>query len=599
MFKYERIVLLISLLLTSVVFSDNLMDGIITAKEIWLSLAVIIILGWLLIKLLSLNSIKVYFNKIDILVILICIYIILNSFFNNTLYIDNTLHRIFLIGIYFAVRNLNFFKNKSTVKQFYYSVFFIAICQIIIALLQVFNVVPTYYPFVPTGLFINPSGFSIFVGSMGTLCFSLFIFQRDTFIRIISLAIFLFAILILAFCSSRASWVAMFITMILSLIYKYNLKIIILGLRTKLLLLIPLFITLSILAFYLYQYKVNSALGRLLIWRVCVNMVVDSPVFGCGPDSFPAKYMFFQADYFINHPSELGISGRLAGNVRNAFNDTLQFVCENGFSGLVILIAIIVLVIRTKKVYIESSYKRSLYISSGFSLVSIIISSFFSYPFSIPVIQIWCMILLAILATPSSSIKTILITKYYIRGTLLCINISIILILLFYTKLKYESFKEWRNLETSSPTTDKRHLNNLLEIAKKNSGLYHYSGFLITLANYYIKNKEFEKAISVLEKAKQLSTNTAIYYQLGFSYEQLKLYAKAEDNYKLVYYAVPNLLKPKYLLALLYMNSSQWEQWELLSREVLNFTPKIESIETQTMKSNISILINTVNDTYQ
>ena len=52
----------------------------------------------------------------------------------------------------------------------------------------------------------------------------------------------------------------------------------------------------------IYYYKKDSADGRLLIWRVSIDMIADAPLVGHGIGTFENKYMYYQAQYFESHP---------------------------------------------------------------------------------------------------------------------------------------------------------------------------------------------------------------------------------------------------------------------------------------------------------
>lgn len=87
-------------------------------------------------------------------------------------------------------------------------------------------------------------------------------------------------------------------------------------------LLITLFVACFVAgSFMLYHQKMDSANGRLLIWKVSSEMIKDKPILGHGYGTFQAKYMDYQAEYFKNNPDSK--FEFLADNVKHPFNEFL------------------------------------------------------------------------------------------------------------------------------------------------------------------------------------------------------------------------------------------------------------------------------------
>lgn len=95
---------------------------------------------------------------------------------------------------------------------------------------------------------------------------------------------------------SRASWLSFAIgilTFFSPLIIKHLPKSIII--RTGSLLILICLCTYLISG--LYSYKKDSADGRILIWKISLEMVKDKPILGYGFDGFRKNYMNYQAAY--------------------------------------------------------------------------------------------------------------------------------------------------------------------------------------------------------------------------------------------------------------------------------------------------------------
>ena len=96
------------------------------------------------------------------------------------------------------------------------------------------------------------------------------------------------------------------------------------------------------------------------------------------------------------------------------------------------------------------------------------------------------------------------------------------------------------------------------------------------------------QAIAGLEQAKKFSTDKGIYYGLAKLCTYQKNYARAESQYRFICYALPQLLTPKYLLALFYYNTGQAAKFEQLAWQIISFKPKVISPETTGVQLEIT-----------
>ena len=135
--------------------------------------------------------------------------------------------------------------------------------------------------------------------------------------------------------------------------------------------------SLVLLLFGCYWMKKDSADGRLLIWKCCINMVKDAPWTGHGIGSFEAHYMDYQADYFKQH--EQSRYSMLADNVKQPFNEYLKILLNFGIVGILVLFLLIGAIVYCYKKNSNTEKKIGFY-----SLISIGTFSLFSYPFTYP-----------------------------------------------------------------------------------------------------------------------------------------------------------------------------------------------------------------------
>ncbi|MDE5944418.1 MAG: O-antigen ligase family protein [Rikenella sp.] len=109
--------------------------------------------------------------------------------------------------------------------------------------------------------------------------------------------------------------------------------------RYKLPMLIATLIGVIISCIFLYNYKKESADGRLLIWRVSADLIARRPVLGQGVGSFPERYMPAQGDYFARNPESRFTA--VADQVSVPFNEWIGIVCEQGAVGGVLALLLL------------------------------------------------------------------------------------------------------------------------------------------------------------------------------------------------------------------------------------------------------------------
>lgn len=190
---------------------------------------------------------------------------------------------------------------------------------------HVFNSFSAYFPV--SGTFSNPNhagcliGLSCVVGLyMG---------------RMKWLSIFTFLSLIL--CGSRGNILGVSIILCALICHRLLIKI---G-RKHGIIVVSLFAFAAIacLILFLYRLNVNSADGRILIWRVCLSGIQSHPLMGAGAGSLAADYMYLQAEWVRNHPD----SGLLllADNNHYCFNEVLHLLFEQGIIGLTLMCIVV------------------------------------------------------------------------------------------------------------------------------------------------------------------------------------------------------------------------------------------------------------------
>lgn len=399
---------------------------------------------------------------------------------------------IYITGGILYLTLANLYRDKNEYISYVYISFLLLYIYLIIYCLV--NIVTYQFPLDSSLLFSTTANTGILSILLTAVFIFVFEYTNDIYPknillkRTIILSLPFFAISIIAL-NNRTSVFALILVIILSRIKTYNKRKIII-----LLLLIILFFVI------LYSMRPDSFDGRLLIWRISLNILKDNFVFGIGPDSFRTIYPLYQMDFL----SKLAIDdyrNLLVGNVGYTFNEPLQFIIEFGLIGLAVVLFIIYSIF--KKCNIQNIEKAAYK-----TLLFLCISSFSYFTFhSIPVIII-AIICIAIITR----------SKFQKELPSICKIIFLITIsgVLFTYHNQYTTLKKISNIRNLPINMHDK----LLEYNKYNIGKI--PELMINLAYIQYKLNHYKEAIntahqvlSFVKTDKQYVFLSNCYYNLG------------------------------------------------------------------------------------
>ncbi|MCB4807933.1 O-antigen ligase family protein [Tamlana sp. 62-3] len=586
-------------------------NSTITSKTVFFLYALIVTLScWGLQMVVNKNKQRaVKISILDVLLALLLVFICVNRYVLQSNY-GFSIRFIELLGLsllYVILRGL-------PVKHFVWILFAIVLSGVIQAGYGNFQLLG-YYPsnhsgFKMTGSFFNPGPFAGLLTSVWTMALGLYLYREQIFKQFLYLStsstlrlntlikytfeyILLLAIigilLVVPASQSRASWLAIAITTVILLEFKYcYLKKLFAKISRfkKVMLSMGLLIVLGLSLFGIYHFKKGSSDGRLFIWKVSFEIIKENPVVGVGFDRFKAHYMDAQANYFAEHGETT--EAMVADNSYYAFNEFVQFVVENGLVGLLSLIILSVLLFKTK---VE---KENTYISNILKTCLLAISVFacFSYPMQILPIKIILVAALAMLTTVNAKVYEIKITQSntmhkVFKTSLLVIAIFGVTKASLYANVLNEGFKTWQYALSPYGSYE-----DVLEDYKAVYPLFKRDGdFLMNYGKTLCLEKKYPQAISILQQAKQHLNTTIIETALGDAYKGIKQYEKAEITYKKAYHMIPSRFYPLYLLANLYDESGDKTKAVTMAKRLLDKEVKIPSTAIKEMKTEMKRII--------
>lgn len=487
-------------------------------------------------------------NWLTILVTIFIVYLILVSAFTSF----SNLGIIPLIG--FILFFLFFYSSNISSKFINISIIGSCVLQAEYGLLQYFHLVYSSSNFPIVGSYDNPAGFAACLAVSFPLVFTLA--KYSTQCKIFALFSGIIMAIAVSLSESRAGVISIIIVSLIFVFYQLSNRLT----KYKRYILPSLMIVGIVIFVILLSFKKNSALGRLFIWQVTREMIMDNPVFGGGSGSFLAKYMEYQADFFIMNPESKYTL--LADNVLHPFNEYLLLVTEYGFVGFILLSTCLLIIVRSNK--LPSPYLLC--------LLSLGVFSLFSYPLKYPftwVISAYC---LAQISRKNKSIISLLFpTKVWFK---LSVIIFLVIGITFLAKdLRFEY--HWNKVAKVSLLGQTREMLPKYEKLHKN-----WNGNHLFLYNYGAELNhigEYEQSLIIFEECVKYWNDYDIQMVIADNYTKLQDWHNAEKHYKLAANMCPNRFIPLYKLHEINLSQKKYQEANTIALMIVNKEVKIPS----------------------
>lgn len=313
-----------------------------------------------------------------------------------------------------------------------------------------------------------------------------------------------------------------------------------------------------------YFLKKQSADGRILIWKCSWEMFKDSPIYGHGMGAFQKKYMYYQAEYFKEHPNSVFTT--LADNVSSPFNEYLNVMLNWGIIGLVLLLSFVVLLI----FYYYKNTNQDSQIAL-ISLISIATLSLFSYPYNYPFTWIITFVDIYIIISKSCPFG---MPRFY--------KTRLFIILLFpYCILAYK-IQQHIHIEMEYNSTRKE--KTLAEYSKLYPILKENKFFLYNYAMYLYNATLYKKSLQIALQCKKYWADYNLELVIGDIYKLQHNYETAEQYYKNAAYMCPCRFIPLYSLLELYKEQKDALKIRSVAQIIVNKPIKINSLTVMQIK---------------
>ena len=405
-------------------------------------------------------------------------------------------------------------------------------------LLQVYGYEPSNHSlYALTGSFYNPGPYSGFLA----MCVPVALHEWLEGKRIwkhVSLVALVLMLVVLPSGMSRSSWLAALVASgyVLGMHYREKVcrywKYFCVG-----------GLLLVVLAIGAYHWKKDSADGRLLMWKVATQAVLDQPWQGVGWECVAGAYGDAQERYFASGAASEQ-EAHVAGAPEYVFNEYLQVAMAwsvPALCGILLLVG---------GCFYLGHRGRMLGVCGG--LLSLGMFSFSSYPFQ------FVEFIVALIA---------LLVACMMRLRNVCLQVSVLIIGIVVCLYLYD-YREEHPIRKAHTMFERAHS-------------LHKAG-------------EWEASTELLKETMRISSDAMILNIIGKNCQALGYYEEAEEWFIRSTHRLPNRIYPYYLLAKLYAECSDVfarEKLEWAVKMVLEKEAKVESTAIRQMREEVKDLL--------
>ena len=405
-------------------------------------------------------------------------------------------------------------------------------------LLQVYGYEPSNHSlYALTGSFYNPGPYSGFLA----MCVPVALHEWLEGKRIwkhVSLVALVLMLVVLPSGMSRSSWLAALVASgyVLGMHYREKVcrywKYFCVG-----------GLLLVVLAIGAYHWKKDSADGRLLMWKVATQAVLDQPWQGVGWECVAGAYGDAQERYFASGAASEQ-EAHVAGAPEYVFNEYLQVAMAwsvPALCGILLLVG---------GCFYLGHRGRMFGVCGG--LLSLGMFSFSSYPFQ------FVEFIVALIA---------LLVACMMRLRNVCLQVSVLIIGIVVCLYLYD-YREEHPIRKAHTMFERAHS-------------LHKAG-------------EWEASTELLKETMRISSDAMILNIIGKNCQALGYYEEAEEWFIRSTHRLPNRIYPYYLLAKLYAECSDVfarEKLEWAVKMVLEKEAKVESTAIRQMREEVKDLL--------
>lgn len=488
--------------------------------------------------------------------------------------------------------------RKNRIDTFYKIIALIATLEGLWCILQFLDKIPSEsLDFDVTGSFANPNVVAMFLAlslpAVLYLCFK----APTIYLKVIQYLMLLIVCIGLLLLECRTAILGgafssvLFLTLHFNLFKRFSRKYLFLGILAIVILSIPI-------GRQLYLHKKDSADGRMLIWRISAQMVLDSPMRGYGTGMFEKEYNLKQAKAIQEEKlsqNEL----KNASFVLMAYNDYLEQAIEGGIPALILFVAMLLSFLysppkkeknRTTLISPVDSNSSSCYVAYS-GIASFAFMAFFNFILNaISVMFLFC-VYAGILCANTSSHKKLL--DFSIKPQIIRIIFFLLASCSFYvvysqlniakesrqTKLAHDS------LENGNIQEAENLLLPLRESQKKSVS------FCITYGNLLYAQNKYAESLEQFNCAKKYSSNPELYDMVAKCQFNLKNKEETISNLYQASALSPKTMRYKFGLMQLLFRSNKIKEACKIAQNIILMEPKNPDEQTNKYQNKAQQLL--------
>ncbi len=529
------------------------------------------------------------FSKIDALLVIIVAYYAARYDYQLQLANWKIIYAFLLLLLWFAARII--FSSSLNLKScFIFSLIGVGALFAIWGLLQLYGYQKSNHTlFSITGPFYNPGPYSGYIAMIIPFCLDRLLLSKGFSRYFCYLALFLMLSIVPA-GMSRSAWLAIFVSCLWLLTVRLNWINAVKQYARKHPYMLALYslLALGILLFsffLLFQIKSASAVGRIFIWKNTITAILERPILGYGPGSFPSVYGRAQSTYFASG-NYTELEEHVAGSPEYAFNECLQMGIEGGVLLLILFLSFFIL-------SLVKGIRNKEYGVCG-ALLSLFVFSLSSYPFHILSFGISSIFLLAICVSVQvdslSLDRKVLFNSLFLSLLIFGCSIGCSYSLRGLKELSYRWY--YVDVLRSSGTLNAA----TVGYGRLYRELKHNPKFLLDCAKSFIFQQKRIEANVILERALLVSNNPVLYNMKGRNLMNMSDFCAAENCFKSSVHLLPGRIYPYYLLTKLYLEPGFWDRNKAIEMAsiVLTKPPKVYSKAIIEMRLEMKVLLDTL-----